>query len=253
MSHFDYSGSTVIVTGAASGLGKQTALRFAAAGANVVLADISTPAGEELAHAIAATGGKAIFVRTDVAVSSDVERLVKTAVTTYGQLHFAFNNAGIAPGGPPIDQVSEEDWDRTLGINLKGVWLCLKHEAAAMRGRGGGSIVNTSSIMGVVSGPGLAAYSASKTGVIGLTKAAAIDLAGEGIRVNALCPGGIGQTAITENPANLAAMEQLRRATPMQRLGTPDHIAETVLWLCSPGAAYMTGQAITVDGGYTLW
>jgi NAD(P)-dependent dehydrogenase (short-subunit alcohol dehydrogenase family) len=107
--------------------------------------------------------------------------------------------------------------------------------------------------MGVVSGPGLAAYSASKTGVIGLTKAAAIDLAGEGIRVNALCPGGIGQTAITENPANLAAMEQLRMATPMQRLGTPDHIAETVLWLCSPGAAYMTGQAITVDGGYTLW
>ena len=211
MSHFDYSGSTVIVTGAASGLGKQTALRFAAAGANVVLADISTPAGEELAHAIAATGGKAIFVRTDVAVSSDVERLVKTAVTTYGQLHFAFNNAGIASGGPPIDQVSEEDWDRTLGINLKGVWLCLKHEAAA------------------------------------------IDLAGEGIRVNALCPGGIGQTAITENPANLAAMEQLRMATPMQRLGTPDHIAETVLWLCSPGAAYMTGQAITVDGGYTLW
>lgn len=249
----DFSGKTIIVTGAATGLGRQTALRFARAGANVVVADIDAVLGSRLPDTLAAEGANAVFVRADVSREADVEAMVATALDRFGSLDCAFNNAGIAPPGMPLTERTEEQWDRTIAVNLKGVWLCLKHECRAMLQSGSGAIVNTASVMGVVSGPGLDAYSASKAGVIGLTKAAAMDFAAQGIRINAVCPGGIAQTAITDAPANAAAMEQLRQMTPMQRLGEPDDIADIVLWLCSGGAKYMTGQALTINGGFSVW
>ncbi|MBN8839416.1 MAG: glucose 1-dehydrogenase [Sphingomonadales bacterium] len=248
-----FEGKVALVTGAATGIGRQTALALAAAGASVVLADVAKAAGEESAHAVEAAGGRAMFVAGDIALNDDVARIVKTAVDAHGRLDCAFNNAGIAPRGAPIVEMAEEDWDRTIAINLKGVWLCLKHECAQMLAQGGGTIVNTASIMGVVSGPGLSAYSASKTGVVGLTKSVAIDYARAGIRVNAVCPGGIGNTAITSHPDNQRDMEQLAQMTPMGQLGQPQDIADTVLWLLSPQSGFVTGQAIVVDGGFTLW
>lgn len=248
-----FEGKVALVTGAATGIGRQTALALAAAGASVVLADIAKAAGEESAHAVEAAGGRAMFVAGDIALNDDVARIVKTAVDAHGRLDCAFNNAGIAPRGAPIVEMAEADWDRTIAINLKGVWLCLKHECAQMLAQGGGTIVNTASIMGVVSGPGLSAYSASKTGVVGLTKSVAIDYARAGIRVNAVCPGGIGNTAITSHPDNQRDMEQLAQMTPMGQLGQPQDIADTVLWLLSPQSGFVTGQAIVVDGGFTLW
>lgn len=248
-----FEGKVALVTGAATGIGRQTALALAAAGARVVLADIAKAAGEESAHAVEAAGGRAMFVAGDISLNDDVARIVRTAVDAHGRLDCAFNNAGIAPRGAPIVEMAEADWDRTIAINLKGVWLCLKHECAQMLAQGGGTIVNTASIMGVVSGPGLSAYSASKTGVVGLTKSVAIDYARAGIRVNAVCPGGIGNTAITSHPDNQRDMEQLAQMTPMGQLGQPQDIADTVLWLLSPQSGFVTGQAIVVDGGFTLW
>lgn len=249
----DLSEKTAIVTGAATGLGRATALAFAAAGARVVVADIAAQAGEETAHAIVSAGGQALFLHTDVSRGEDVERMVATAVAEFGSLDCAFNNAGIAPRGAPVAEMSEAEFDRAVAINLKGVWLCLKHECAQMLRQGGGAIVNTSSIMGVVSGPGLSAYSASKFGVVGLTRSVALDYARMGIRVNAVCPGGIGGTAITDAADNRADMEQLKLATPMGRLGVPREIADAVIWLCSPEASFVTGQSLAIDGGFTVW
>lgn len=249
----DLSEKTAIVTGAATGLGRATALAFAAAGARVIVADIAAQAGEETAHAIVSAGGQALFLHTDVSRGEDVERMVATAVAEFGSLDCAFNNAGIAPRGAPVAEMSEAEFDRAVAINLKGVWLCLKHECAQMLRQGGGAIVNTSSIMGVVSGPGLSAYSASKFGVVGLTRSVALDYARMGIRVNAVCPGGIGGTAITDAADNRADMEQLKLATPMGRLGVPREIADAVIWLCSPEASFVTGQSLAVDGGFTVW
>ena len=249
----DLSEKTAIVTGAATGLGRATALAFAAAGARVVVADIAAQAGEETAHAIVSAGGQALFLHTDVSRGEDVERMVATAVAEFGSLDCAFNNAGIALRGAPVAEMSEAEFDRAVAINLKGVWLCLKHESAQMLRQGGGAIVNTSSIMGVVSGPGLSAYSASKFGVVGLTRSVALDYARMGIRVNAVCPGGIGGTAITDAADNRADMEQLKLATPMGRLGVPREIADAVIWLCSSEASFVTGQSLAVDGGFTIW
>lgn len=250
----DFTGKVSIVTGASTGIGRRTALDFAAAGARVVLADIAVELGEELAQEIIRGGGEAIFVRTDVSQTQHVSRLVDQAVSHFGQLDCAFNNAGVAARGIAVAEMDEADWDRTIAINLKGVWACLKYECAQMMRQGsGGAIVNTSSIMGVVSGPGLAAYSASKFGVIGLTKAVALDYGCSGIRVNAVCPGGIGETAITSAPENQQDMEQLAQMTPMGRLGQPRNISEATLWLCSSRSAFVTGQALTIDGGFTSW
>lgn len=248
------NGKVAIVTGAATGLGREAALAFARAGARVVLADVAAMDAEETAHLIATAGGKALFVPTDVTRADQVEAMVVTAVTEFGGLDYAFNNAGIAPRGVPVAEMAEADWSRTIAVNLTGVWLCLKHECAQLLRQGeGGAIVNTSSTMGVVSGPGLAAYSASKSGVIGLTRAVALDYARDRIRVNAICPGGIGGTAITDRPENKADMEQLAQMTPMGRLGVPREIGGAVVWLCSDQASYITGQALTVDGGFTIW
>ncbi|WP_175852850.1 glucose 1-dehydrogenase [Burkholderia anthina] len=248
-----FAGKVAVVTGAATGIGRQAALCFAQAGAHVALLDTVVAAAEDTAHEIAQLGAKAIVLRTDVSIAEDVRAAIDTTVDTFGRLDVAFNNAGIAPRGAAVAELDEDEWDRTIAVNLTGVWLCMKHECRHMLQSGGGAIVNTSSIMGLVSGPGLSAYSASKSGVIGVTRAVAIDYARHGIRVNAVCPGGIAHTAITERPENRDDMAQLMQATPMARLGEPRDIAETVMWLCSPAARFVTGQAIAVDGGFTVW
>ncbi len=250
MNH-DYHGRVALVTGAANGLGMQTVRRFAEAGAAVVIADIDAERGGALAREITAGGTQALFCRTDVSNADDVAALIAATKERFGRLDYAFNNAGIAPLGRPISEFDMDDWNRVIAVNLTGVFCCMKHEVPLMLASGGGAIVNTASSMGLVSGPGLAGYSASKSGVIGLTRAAAIDYAAQGITVNAICPGGIGGTEITAAPENARHMEQLRLMTPMQRLGVTDDIAAMVLYLCSPGATYMTGQAIAIDGGYT--
>lgn len=247
MNRFDYAGKSVVITGAATGIGRQTARRFAAAGARLTLADVNREDGEVLAAELGAG-----FLACDVSREDEVATLVATALDRHGAIDAAFNNAGIAPMGEPIWQMPLAMFEKVLAVNLTGVFLCTRYVAAAMRDRGG-AIVNTSSVMGQVSGPGLAAYSASKAGVIALTRAAAIDLAPHGVTVNALCPGGIGGTGITEAEINQGPMEQLRMMTPMQKLGVPDDIADAVLWLCSPGARYLTGQALTIDGGFSSW
>ena len=249
----DLSEKTAIVTGAATGLGRATALAFAAAGGRGGVARLAPPAGGGSPPPLVSAGGGGLFLHTDVSRGEDVERMVATAVAEFGSLDCAFNNAGIALRGAPVAEMSEAEFDRAVAINLKGVWLCLKHESAQMLRQGGGAIVNTSSIMGVVSGPGLSAYSASKFGVVGLTRSVALDYARMGIRVNAVCPGGIGGTAITDAADNRADMEQLKLATPMGRLGVPREIADAVIWLCSSEASFVTGQSLAVDGGFTIW
>lgn len=248
-----FAGQVAVVTGAATGIGRQAALCFAQAGARVALLDTAVSAAEDTAHAIAQLGAHAIVLRADVSRADDVRHAIDTTVDTFGRLDIAFNNAGIAPRGAPAAEFDEDEWHRTLAVNLTGVWLCMKHECRHMLQTGGGAIVNTSSIMGLVSGPGLSAYCASKSGVIGLTRAVAIDYASRGIRVNAVCPGGIAHTAITERPENRQHIAQLMQATPMARLGEPADVAETVMWLCSPAARFVTGQAIAIDGGFTAW
>jgi len=240
-----------LVTGAASGLGRETALAFARAGVSVAVADVAVPAGEETAHLIERAGGEAIFVRTDVTKADEVENLVDTTVRTFGQMDYAFNNAGIAQPGKPIAEYAEEDWDRIIAVNLKGVWLCLKYECGHMLKQKRGAIVNTSSIRGQVARAASSAYCASKAGVIGLTQSVALDYAKHGIRVNAICPGGI-DTPLTADPAVQQAMSGFVDAVPMGRMGEAGEIAHAVLWLCSNQASYMTGQAITIDGGYTV-
>lgn len=246
------AGRVALVTGGSSGIGKATALAFARAGVKTAIADIQRDAGEALAAQIRAEGFEAQFVPLDVTSTAQVDGAIERVVAQYSRLDYAFNNAGVATQrGGPIADFPEEEWDRILSINLKGVWLCMKYQCRQMLRQGGGSIVNTSSIMGLVSKTGLSAYSAAKAGVIGLTRSVAADYATSGIRVNAICPGGI-VTPMTANPDIRESMARVVAATPMARMGEAEEIAETVLWLCSDKSSYMTGQALAVDGGYTV-
>lgn len=240
-----------LITGGSSGIGRETALTFARAGVKTAIADIQRDAGEALAREIAAEGFEALFVPMDVTSAAAVEHAIESVVKTWGRLDYAFNNAGVATRkGGPIADFPEEEWDRILAINLKGVWLCMKYQCRQMSKQRSGSIVNTSSIMGQVSKTGLSAYSAAKAGVIGLTRSVAMDYANIGIRVNAICPGGI-VTPMTTNPEIRESMSRVVAATPMGRMGDAREIAESVLWLCSDKSSYITGQAIAIDGGYT--
>jgi NAD(P)-dependent dehydrogenase (short-subunit alcohol dehydrogenase family) len=242
-------GKIAIVTGASSGIGRASALRFAEEGARVVCADVDEAGGEETVRLI---GGAAVFQRTDVSDRAQAEALVQRAVDEFGGLDVAFNNAGIEGTMAPTADATDEIWDRTIAVNLTGVFYAMRAQIPALRARGGGSIVNCASIAGLVGFPNLPAYVASKHGVVGMTKATALELAPEGIRVNALCPGVIDTPMIDRaTGGDPAAKGGYAQAEPVHRLGRAEEMADVALWLCSERSSFVTGQAIAADGGWT--
>ena len=245
-----FDGKVAMVTGGGSGMGQAASLAFAREGAKVVVVDINSESGGDIASQIERAGGEALFQRADVSRESDVESAVRATVGAYGALDCAFNNAGFVGSDAKIVEYLESDWDRLIDVNLKGVWLCMKYQIKQMLTQGGGAIVNNSSALGLVGG-GTGAYAASKHAVVGLTKTAALEYARDGIRVNAVCPGP------TATPPLLRLLgddpERQRRSAeriPIGRLGQPSEIAEAVLWLCSDAASFVTGSAVSVDGGH---
>ncbi len=244
-----------LVTGGGSGIGRASALAFAREGAKVVVADVDVDGGQETVRIIESAGGTAQFVRADVSQAAEVAALVEQAVAAYGRLDCALNNAGIQGDIKQTAECSQENWDRIIATNLTGVWLCMKHEIPHMLSQGGGAIVNTASNFGLVGSNGMPAYSASKHGVLGLTKTAALEYAKSGIRVNAVCPGPV-QTPLVDKV--LAAQPELgdqiikaiEAREPVGRMGQPEEIAEAVVWLCSDAASFVTGTAMSVDGGF---
>jgi NAD(P)-dependent dehydrogenase (short-subunit alcohol dehydrogenase family) len=243
-------GKVALVTGGSSGIGRATALAFAREGAKVVIADVAIEGCHDTATQIREAGGDALCVETDVSKADQVKALIDEIVETYGRLDYAFNNAGIEGEQAPTADCAEENWDRVIGINLRGVWLCMKHEIPQMLKQGGGAIVNMSSVAGLVGFPNIPAYTASKHGVLGLTKTAALEYAKQGIRVNAVCPGVI-RTAMVERfvGGDPEAEAQLTASEPIGRMGTPEEVAEAVVWLCSDAASFVTGHPMVVDGG----
>jgi NAD(P)-dependent dehydrogenase (short-subunit alcohol dehydrogenase family) len=249
---YDFSGQVSLVTGASSGMGLATARAFAAHGASVTLADIDEDALRAATDELTSAGHKALGVVCDVSDEDQVAAMVDRTVATFGRLDMAFNNAGIMI--PPSDAADEptDNFDRVNAINLRGVWACMKHELRAMREQGSGAIVNCSSLGGLVGLPGRASYHASKHGVLGLTKSAALEYAPRGIRINAVCPGTIDTPMVAQMLANGELdMHEAIHNQPIGRLGTADEIAAAVLWLSSPAASFVIGVALPVDGGYT--
>jgi NAD(P)-dependent dehydrogenase (short-subunit alcohol dehydrogenase family) len=245
-----FEGKVALVTGAGSGIGRATALAFARENARVVVADVAVADGEETVRLIKEGDGEAIFIKTDVSRESEVESLINTTVDTYGRLDCAHNNAGISGDLDTVTTCTEDNWDRVLSINLKGVWLCLKYEMSRMKKQGCGAIVNTSSTSGLVGAPGVPAYNASKHGVVGLTRTAALECAKIGIRVNAVCPG-TSRTPFMQRLIDAGLEDYIIGLVPVGRLGEPEETANTVLWLCSDEASFITGATITIDGGLT--
>lgn len=244
-------GKVVLVTGAGSGIGRATALTCVREGAKVVAADVEVAGGEATVAQIKQAGGDATFVQADVSLAAAVEALMAQAVATYGRIDCAHNNAGIEGALAMTAEYPEDDWDRVIAVNLKGVWLCMKYELPQMLRQGGGAIVNTSSLAGLVGARRMSAYVASKHGVAGLTKTVALEYAKSGIRINAVCPGIIRtpmvERAFLSRHADLEG--RLASAEPIGRLGTPEEVAEAVVWLCSDAASFVTGHTLTVDGG----
>ncbi len=242
---------TALVTGAASGIGRAVAEFFAARGANVVVSDVDEAGSDETVERIRAEGGRAAMVPCDVSRSADVERLLDRTIETFGRLDHACNDAGVEGEQAPTAECTEDNWHRVIGVNLMGAWLCMKHEIARMLDTGGGSIVNVSSIAGLIGFPGLPAYVASKHGLVGLTRNAALEYADRNIRVNAVCPGAIHTPMIDRVIHEDRGFEkELLASHPLGRMGEPSEIAELVVWLCSDAASFVTGQAIAADGGY---
>ena len=245
-----------LITGGASGIGRATALAFAAEGAKLIVADMNEDGGQQTAHMITENGGEAAFLRVDVTQAAETEAMIAKAVESYGRLDCAFNNAGISGAGAGgglralTADYPDERWHRVIAINLTGVWLCMKYELQQMLAQGGGAIVNTASVAGLVGLPYGSAYVASKHGVVGLTKTAALEYAKQGIRVNCVCPGYI------ETPMTAAGMSDPERRThmvasePIGRVGQPEEIAASVAWLCSDAASFVTGHSMVVDGGF---
>lgn len=246
------NGKVALVTGAASGIGRATALTFAREGAKLVIADMNVDGGQQTVHMIAENGGEATFLQVDVSNATEVQAMISKAVETYGRLDCAHNNAGISSGGQRAFTADypEERWHQVIAINLTGVWLCMKYEIPQMVQQGGGTIVNTASVAGLVGLPYASAYVASKHGVVGLTRTAALEYAKQGIRVNCVCPGYI-ETPMTEQGRNdPERMAHMLASEPIGRIGKPEEIAEAVVWLCSDAASFVTGHTMTVDGGY---
>jgi NAD(P)-dependent dehydrogenase (short-subunit alcohol dehydrogenase family) len=247
----ELEGKIALVTGAGSGIGRESALAFAAFRAQVMVSDVVVESGEETVAQIKAAGGEATFMRADVSQRADVEALIRQTVETYGRLDCAHNNAGIEGDMAPTCDCTEANWDRTIAINLKGVWLCMKYEIPQMLEQGGGVIVNTSSVAGLVGFVNLPAYVATKHGVAGLTRTAALEYAQQGIRVNAVCPGVIHTPMIDRIVGGDAEAEaQFTALEPVGRMGSPAEVAQAVVWLCSDAASFVTGIAMPVDGGF---
>src|SRR3989475_4779844 len=250
----DFTGKVAFVTGAASGIGRAAALAFAREGASVVVADVSEQGNQETARMIEEQGGRALAVRCDVTRGEDVRAALDKAVEAFGRLDVAFNNAGVEPKKlVPTAEVEEEEWDRIINIDLRGVFLCMKYEIPLMLKQGGGAIVNTSSGAGIKGFKGGAAYVAAKHGVVGLTKAAALDYAKSNIRINAVCPGIIDTPMMDRFSGGTAEGRQaVIEQEPVGRMGKPEEIAATVVWLCSEAASFVLGHAMVVDGGQTV-
>jgi len=248
---YDFAGNVAIVTGAGGGIGRASALGFARAGASVTVADVNEVGADETVALIEADGGTAISVLTDVASSDSVQAMVARTIETFGRLDFAHNNAGVAAAEHNVGDLPEAEWDRVQGVMLRGVYLCMKYELPHLL-ETGGAIVNTASGAGLVGYPGQSPYVSSKHGVLGLTKSAALEYGRQGVRVNAVCPGTV-LTPMVEAATQLPGLEeQLVALHPIGRIGTPEEIANAVLWLCSDDASFVLGHALAVDGGYVV-
>src|SRR6266566_175705 len=252
--NISFENKVALVTGAGSGLGLATATAFAESGASVVLADSNEKAAHSAAEELSAKGHKAIAIACDVADDAQVEAMVKQTVATFGRLDAAYNNAGVQNVLAETADTAREDYDRVMGINLQGVWSCMKFELQQMRKQGSGTIVNCSSLGGLVGGAERGIYHAAKHGVIGFTKSAALEYAARGIRINAICPGLIWTPMADQMVAagQGEALKTMEKSIPMARVGRPEEIADAVLWLCSDAASYVTGQSISVDGGFVM-
>jgi NAD(P)-dependent dehydrogenase (short-subunit alcohol dehydrogenase family) len=249
----DFTGQVALVTGAAAGMGLATARAFAEAGAAIVLADVSEEAVRTEAQKLAEAGHQALAIRCDVSDDAEVAGMVERTVAEFGRLDAAFNNAGVMARIAPVADTSRDEWDRVIGINLRGVWSCMKHELRQMERQGNGAIVNNASVGALTGNPGIASYIASKHGVIGLTRTAALEYVKRGVRVNAVNPGLIDtQIARDVVSGDEQAYADLAKNVPIGRAGRPEEIAAAVLWLCSPGASYVIGHGLTVDGGMTV-
>ena len=247
----EFAGKVALITGGNAGIGRATAIEFAKHGAKVVVSGRREKEGHEVIAEIKALGGEAIFVKTDVSKASDVKAMMEQTLETFGRLDYAFNNAGIEQALTPLPEQTEETYDQIMNINVKGVWLSLKHEFPAMLKAGGGAIVNNSSIAGLVGFAMAPVYVASKHAVNGLTKSVALEYAKQNVRINAVAPGPIETRMYLDFAKTPEVRQMLESAVPSGRVGQPEDIASTVIWLCSDSASFVTGQIFPVDGGYT--